>query len=276
MILPRILTAIVGIPLVLLSIYWGGIPYFVLVSGITLFCLNEFFLITLKSGYTTRANKIAGILLGYLVFVSVFISSGAMSARVNHQMVAMILTFVVGVLNFIEIIRGGELSGAVGRVGVSFYGIFFLPWAMAHLGRIYYLKPFGREWIFLLFITIWILDTAAYFVGIRFGSKSLAPSVSPSKSWEGLAAAAVAAMIIAPLAGRILMGNYILIKEGIFLGLAIALVGQFSDLSESLIKRDAGIKDSDELLPGHGGMLDRFDAFLFTAPMLYYYIVLFK
>ncbi len=276
MLLPRVLTAIVGIPLVLLAIYWGGIPYFILMSGITLFCLNEFFILSSKAGYTSTINKISGIILGYLIYLSVFLSSTSFSARVNHQLVAVVLTLILAIFNFVEIIQGGEISGAMGRIGVSFYGVFLLPWSIAHLSRLYYLKPYGREWVFLLFITIWALDTAAYFIGVKFGSRRLAPTVSPAKSWEGLLAGALTAMIVVPLLGKILMKNYISIKEGIILGIILTLVGQFSDLAESLIKRDADIKDSDELLPGHGGMLDRFDAFLFTSPLLYYYIILFK
>lgn len=273
MILPRILTAVVGIPLIILALWWGGIPYFILVSGITLFSLNEFFLIARKAGYAPRV--IPGIAGGYLVFAAVFASSTAFSQKADHQLVAITLTVALMALNAIELFRG-DVSGAVGRIGVTFYGIFLMPWALAHLGKMRDINPYGREWVLLLFAVIWILDTAAYFFGVKFGRNRLASAISPKKSVEGLIAALAAGAVSAVVVGKMLMGVYVTVMGMAVLGFFIAAFAQFSDLSESLIKRDADIKDSDTLLPGHGGMLDRFDSFIFTAPLVYYYLIMFK
>lgn len=273
MILPRILTAIVGIPLVILSLLWGGIPYFILVSGIVLFSLKEFFLIARKAGYAPRPW--IGMGGGYAVFAAIFASSTAFSQKADHQLVAITFTAVLIALNAAEILRG-DVSGAVSRMGVTLYGVFLIPWAFGHLGKMRDINPYGREWVLLLFLVIWILDTAAYFFGVRFGKNTLAQTVSPKKSVEGLAAAVVAAVVFTPVIGKLLMGAYVSVPELSAIGLLIAMGAQFSDLSESLIKRDADIKDSDTLLPGHGGMLDRFDSFIFTAPLIYYYLIMFK
>lgn len=273
MLLPRILTAIVGIPLVILSIYWGGIPFFILMSGVVLFSLREFFFISRRAAY--NPHSALGVVLGYLFFVAIFLSSVSFSQKADHQLVPMTLTFILFCLTLVELVKRTP-GRSIERLGITFFGVFFIPWAFAHLTRIYYLRPAGSKWVFFLFLIIWTLDTSAYFFGIKFGKNRLAESISPKKSVEGLVAAVVSAVIIAPLLGRLLLRNYVGTGESMALGFFIALIGQFSDLAESLIKRDAEIKDSDTLLPGHGGMLDRFDAFLFTAPILYYYIIFFK
>ncbi len=273
MILPRILTAVIGIPLVILSVYWGGVPYFILVSGILLFSLREFFLISKKASY--NPHTVLGIILGYLFFVSIFLSSTSFSQKADHQLVPMVITVILFVVILIEIFKKTPQK-AIERIGITFLGIFFIPWAFAHLARIYYLKPYGMELVYFLFLVIWVLDTAAYFFGIKLGKRKLAESISPKKSTEGFLAAIISASVVSPILSGFFLKSYLGVVESVLLGFFIAIFGQFSDLAESLIKRDANIKDSDILLPGHGGMLDRFDSFLFTAPLLYYYIVFFK
>lgn len=274
MLLPRILTAVVGAPLILLSIYWGGIPFFVLMSGVVLFSLREFFLLTTKASY--KPHTVIGMICGYIFFVSIFLSSTAFSQKTEHQLVPLIITIILAVVFLFELLRGSP-ARSIERVSITFIGIFFIPWAFSHLTRIYYLRPYGKEWVFFLFLLIWTLDTAAYFFGVKFGKSRLAESISPKKSVEGLIAAVVFAGIVAPLLVQLLpLKNYIRFIESILIGILISVVSQFSDLTESLIKRDAEIKNSDVLLPGHGGILDRFDSFLFTAPFIYYYIILFK
>lgn len=274
MLLPRILTAVIGVPLVLLSIYWGGIPFFVLMSGVVFFSLREYFLIAKKASY--NPHTIIGIICGYVFFISIFLSSTSFSQKTDHQLVPITMTVILVVVFLCELLKKSP-KRVIERISVTFLGVFFIPWAFSHLARIYYLKPHGKEWVFFLFLLIWILDTAAYFFGLKFGKNRLAESVSPKKSVEGLVAAILSAGIVAPLLARLLsLKNYLGFIESVIIGILIAAVSQFSDLSESLLKRDADIKDSDLLLPGHGGILDRFDSFLFTAPLLYYYIILFK
>ncbi|MDQ5851749.1 MAG: phosphatidate cytidylyltransferase, partial [Chloroflexota bacterium] len=114
-------------------------------------------------------------------------------------------------------------------------------------------------------------DTAAYFVGRAWGRRRMAPSISPNKSWEGaaggLAGAVVAGALLVPL-----LGLPISAAMGMLLGGVGGVAGQAGDLAESLLKRQAGIKDSGHLIPGHGGLLDRADSLLFTVPTLYYLV----
>jgi len=129
----------------------------------------------------------------------------------------------------------------------------------------------GSASFFILFITTWATDTAAYFSGLLLGRHALFPAVSPKKTVEGL----VGGVLGAALAGWIASQSFAPFLrpwDGIGLGAALALIGQLGDLVESSLKRDAGVKDASSILPGHGGMLDRLDSLLFTAPCAYLYL----
>ncbi|MGZ6269697.1 MAG: phosphatidate cytidylyltransferase [Candidatus Limnocylindrales bacterium] len=129
----------------------------------------------------------------------------------------------------------------------------------------------ARAWILLLVLTVWAYDTAAYLVGRRFGRRKFLAHISPSKSYAGLAGGLAAGLGVGLVAGWAL-GNSPLVMAGF--GLLVGLAAQAGDLAESLLKRAAGVKDSGTLIPGHGGMLDRVDSFLFAAPVLVAYVVL--
>ncbi len=122
----------------------------------------------------------------------------------------------------------------------------------------------ARAWILLLVLTVWAYDTAAYLVGRRFGQRKFLAHISPSKSYAGLAGGLAAGLAVGLVAGWAL-GNSPLVMAGF--GLLVGLAAQAGDLAESLLKRAAGVKDSGTLIPGHGGMLDRVDSFLFAAPV---------
>ena len=130
----------------------------------------------------------------------------------------------------------------------------------------------GSALIWILFICTWSSDTFAYFVGTAIGSHKLASSISPNKTIEGFLGGVVGTMGMAILIGHVVF-NFSLIEMAI-LGFLIAIVATLGDLVESVIKRFAGIKDSGMLLPGHGGMLDRFDSIFYTAPIFYYFVII--
>ncbi|HEX8940967.1 MAG TPA: phosphatidate cytidylyltransferase [Candidatus Limnocylindrales bacterium] len=126
--------------------------------------------------------------------------------------------------------------------------------------------PLGpvRAWILLLVLTVWAYDTAAYLVGSRFGRRRFLVHISPSKTYAGLAGGLAGAVLVGLAAGWALAGSPLLLAG---FGLLVGLAAQAGDLAESLLKRAAGAKDSGTLIPGHGGMLDRVDSFLFAAPI---------
>ena len=118
------------------------------------------------------------------------------------------------------------------------------------------------------------MDTGAYFVGKKFGKHKLAKNISPKKTIEGAIAGVVTGISVSVLCKFIFMEDIISVREAIIFAIVISIIGQFSDLAESLFKRDCNIKDSGNIIPGHGGMLDRFDSYLFAAPVFYYAIIL--
>ena len=130
----------------------------------------------------------------------------------------------------------------------------------------------GSAMIWLLFICTWSSDTFAYFVGVAIGSHKLASSISPKKTVEGFIGGVLGTMAMAVLIGHVCFAFPFV--EMAVLGFILAIVATLGDLVESVIKRFAGVKDSGILLPGHGGMLDRFDSILFTAPVFYYFIII--
>lgn len=134
------------------------------------------------------------------------------------------------------------------------------------------LAPIGadRGWIVLLVLAVWSFDTGAYFVGKRFGRRKFLSHISPSKTYAGLVGGIVAATAVSAL---VLVGLGQPAQSGLIVGPLLSLAAQAGDLAESMLKRAAGVKDSGALIPGHGGVLDRVDSFLFAAPVLALYVL---
>lgn len=134
--------------------------------------------------------------------------------------------------------------------------------------------PMAGEWIVMIFLTTWVCDTAAYLIGSAWGQRKLMPRISPNKTIEGT----IAGFLLAPVTAVLCYFWFVdglELADAVIIGLIVGVVGQFGDLFESMLKRDAGVKDSSNLIPGHGGMLDRFDSSSFSAPLIYLYLKLF-
>lgn len=174
---------------------------------------------------------------------------------------------------------------AIGRDTVDrlFSRLTYIMWGSLYLGLLYpfvylirgdagWMTPApGRWWLFLLLASLWVGDTAAMFFGKMFGKHKLAPTVSPNKTIEGFVGGFIGVIVIAVIF-KIFWLKDVAAYHLIFLSLLIGLFGQLGDLVESLWKRSLGIKDSSALIPGHGGVLDRFDSLLFSAPVMYLYL----
>ena len=130
----------------------------------------------------------------------------------------------------------------------------------------------GPAYVFYIFGVVWLGDAAALICGRWFGRHKLAPRLSPGKTIEGAIGGLLGSLCGATLGGRWLLGHLTL-TQCVAIGCLLAVVGQLGDLSESLLKRSSGVKDSGVLIPGHGGILDKVDGILFGAPVLYYYVL---
>jgi phosphatidate cytidylyltransferase len=174
----------------------------------------------------------------------------------------------------IEIFRENP-AFCIARISSSFLGAFFIPLALMHMIYIHNLNG-GMKLVFFVFIVVWVLDTVAYAFGKVLGKHKLAKNVSPKKTLEGAIAGIIFGILAAVACRYIFMSNILTLQNAIILGFVIAVTGQFSDLAESLIKRDGNVKDSGKIVPGHGGVFDRFDSYLFAAPAVYYILQILK
>jgi phosphatidate cytidylyltransferase len=152
-------------------------------------------------------------------------------------------------------------------------GILYIGWLLSHFIALRELD-FGREWVFYAFFVTFASDTFAYFIGKTWGKHQLAPAISPKKTQEG-ALGGIFGSIVISLLFVWLFDMPINYGYAIILGILVSIFGQIGDLFESLFKRNMGIKDSGNSLPGHGGFLDRIDSLVFTGVIVYYYVILF-
>lgn len=269
MLLPRILTTLVGIPLVIAAIYYGGIFYMAFVAAITLLCLYEYGVILFTA--KKPVNRISLIVFGFLMMVAATVGTlpiveGSAAVYLPNFFISIALFGIF----FVEILSPKR---SIERVANTFLGVILIPWALVHLVSLRELGPYGEYFTYILFFTIWISDIFAYFIGTWLGKHSLNKTVSPKKSWEGAIAALVFGTGTALFLWDLFIPAYLTLNQALVLGVLISVISQISDLSESLIKRSAGVKDSSNILPGHGGIFDRFDGFVLTAPIIYYVVL---
>jgi phosphatidate cytidylyltransferase len=265
MLLPRILTAIIGIPLVLGAIHLGGVPYMALVGLVILLALYEYGLILWTGGRAVQ--RVPLLVFGFfMAAVAVLERIPLNQPQADHLMPLAINITILGVVLWEVFTKNRSLE----RLSLTFFGIFFIPWTLAHLINLRDIKPNGEYLTYMMFITVWCSDTAAYFVGKRFGRHKLAEEISPKKTWEGAIAGFICSLAVSALMRNLFMHDTMGMGLALLLGFMAGTVGQLSDLAESIIKRSVGVKDSSSLLPGHGGILDRFDSYLLLAPIYYY------
>jgi phosphatidate cytidylyltransferase len=153
-------------------------------------------------------------------------------------------------------------------------GVLYVGWLLSYWLNLRGLED-GRNWVYLAMLTTFASDTGAYFIGRARGRHKLTPAISPGKTWEGAIGGLISAILGAMLIMTIL--NFVSpfafkYWQVILLGCLISLFAQLGDLVESLLKRNMGVKESGKLLPGHGGILDRFDSLIFVGPVVYYYV----
>ncbi|SEA07632.1 phosphatidate cytidylyltransferase [Desulfuromusa kysingii] len=199
------------------------------------------------------------------------ISGAAVIPMLLYGNIALLLPLYTATMILLAILflfRLPELTVVHYRLGWIVLGLVYLPFLFSHL-MLLRLLPEGRQWIFMTLIVIMSCDSFAYFVGRRFGQRKLYPAVSPNKTVEGGLGGlfgSVLAMMVVKFTFLPALG----VVDGVFIALLLGVLGQLGDLFESLLKRACQVKDSGNIIPGHGGMLDRLDSLLFTFPVVYY------
>ena len=268
----RALSVVVLVPLVLLVIYWGDWFYLLLVSVAVVMMQVEY--CRLAQHFTEKMNPVIPALLTGVFCLSAYFLPTLAKATSDSTIIFSYFTFVL-IYVFAESIFRGKVAGELLAATLKLTGILTIGWALGyHLILLRNVEPIGRQLIFLLAGIIWCSDTGAYLVGRAFGKHKLGTPVSPRKTIEGTIGGLVVGTLTSFVLSTILLKETLSWGDAVFIGLLLSILGQLGDLSASLMKRTAGVKDSGQVIPGHGGFIDRCDSLIFSAPVLYYYLAL--
>lgn len=281
----RVLTAVVGIPVALVLIYAGGWWLAAVLILLAVGGLRELYRLLAARDMLVYPS------LGYLLAVVLMATTAVMVAVLRYapafrpaleSVLVPVGTFAAAVLLLSSVWYARSPTLGIGKFISTLASHVYVPGLLGYVLRLRALDapavvlgqagrtfPAGMCWLVTLMLVVCGMDTAAYGFGKAFGRRKLCPSISPGKTVEGAIAGLLAALAITAAAGHWLG---LPLYHGVILGLSLGVVGQLGDLFESMLKRRAGVKDSGAVLPGHGGILDRFDSLLFTAPLAYFYL----
>ena len=254
-----------GIPGWLFLIWKGGLYYTIFILICCVLALGEFYSIMEKKG----AKPLRWFGMGATVFIADYYHVQPIAT--GHQMLGGIILVIILIM-LIELFSNNK--NATLNIASTFAGILFVP---VLLGTAIDLRQFdllmNTNLTFALTLSVWACDSSAFIFGTLFGKKKIMPSVSPKKSWVGsISGALTSLLILYVFHNQGLLGDYFSLKDAMVIGLISGVFGQFGDFTESLLKRDVGVKDSGTLLAGHGGVLDRFDSLIFAFPIAYLYV----
>ncbi|HUP88664.1 MAG TPA: phosphatidate cytidylyltransferase [Longimicrobiales bacterium] len=272
----RVAVAAVGIPLAVAVLYYGG---WILAALLSIICVIGSF----ELARIARAKEVYPSAILMAVFSIAFIALAA--ALPNPVRSAPWFWFLTTLLAIVSLTMAIWTRGVEGKplssAAVTVFGTILLGGTLSYAMFLRQSQSVPRDGLLLVFYPLavtWINDTFAYFGGRTFGKHKMIPHVSPGKTWEGTFSGMVGAVLTSMLYSRIVFENTLDMPIPIYAagiaGVVLSIAAVVGDLAESLLKREAGVKDSGTLLPGHGGVLDRFDALFFTIPVAFWFIVL--
>jgi phosphatidate cytidylyltransferase len=268
----RVGFALVAIPLALLLVWYGGVPLALLLAVTAVLGTRELF--DLATRGNVRPLRVLGVVSAGLVPLIVFITLTSPGVRswITEWWPYGAALWAILLLSTTLALRS-PADRPLSVAGVSLLAVIYTGALPAFLLAIrhanYPLRSWAGAWlVFYPLVVTWVCDTAAMFGGRTFGGTKLAPSVSPGKTRSGSIAGVVGGLAVAPLFAVLSprMGLELPLGQLLVIAGVLAVVGQVGDLAESLFKREAGVKDSSALIPGHGGVLDRFDSLYFVIP----------
>ncbi|MBI5474376.1 MAG: phosphatidate cytidylyltransferase [Ignavibacteriae bacterium] len=285
----RVLVALVAVPLIVFLSVQGGWYFYAMVAFIATLGLHEFYTLAVKKG--TQAQVLVGLVFGFcIVTVFLWVRVRPMGwLWTGSQALAFLFLVFTAIIFTIELFRNkgsALLNVATTILGVSYVSLFL--GSLIGIRELLAAGPVpttsasstafqaetidhGGATIISIFVAIWMCDSLAYFAGRMFGRHKLFERVSPNKTWEGAIAGYLGADMTFIAAQQFVL-PYMTVVDAFICGSIVGVFGQIGDLAESLLKRDAGVKDSSALIPGHGGVLDRFDSLIFVSPLLYLFL----
>ena len=269
----RLLTAVVLIPVLVVALFVEPTAYAILAFAVlaTCFAGDEF----MRMGLGVRQDGSGERALGLRV-VFALVSVGVVLANflaTTHTAMAPSLFAGAVILALAVLVRRRALPEAGRHLAIALSGLLYVPmlacvWPLLK-------HEHGPGWLFIALGVAFFSDTCAYFAGRAFGKHKLYEAVSPKKTIEGSIGGLLGGVIMMVFVGHFWLLERVPLVDAVVLGLLGSALGQLGDLVESMVKRTFGVKDSGNVLPGHGGMLDRVDALLFVAPLIYYYAGIF-
>ncbi len=278
----RVATAVVLIPVVVAAVWWGSTGLVAGFAGlVTLLALLEFFALGEHVGL--HGYRIWTCMCALSVIFQQWAATESQtwrladnvrltraSAATELPLELVLFIFVLGAAA-IALLSQIPLSQTIGDLSISAAGLLFIALPFSAVVRLHGIPVVGRRLLLFTLVLVWAGDMLAYFVGRWFGQTRMAPQLSPHKTWEG-----AAANLVASLAVGILLASWLHfeVRDVVVMAGLANIAGQAGDLAESAYKRSGGVKDSGTLLPGHGGMLDRIDALILAAPVVWYYFEL--
>lgn len=272
----RVLVAIVAIPLIVAACYFGGPYFFIFTTALIVMATNEFY--SLANARHIEPSAVVGITSAGVLNAIVY------AEGINTAIDFLVVILIVVMLSELAKKRTDGVSGVFANVGTTITGIIYVGLfgslliairQRVGLGDVFQQDREAGLFIISILAAIWICDSAAYFVGRAIGRHKMSKFVSPNKTWEGAVAGFVFAVAAAAAARYVLLPR-LDIRIALGMGIVVGIFGQAGDFVESLFKRDAGVKDSSSIIPGHGGVFDRFDSLLFSAPLIYLMLKYFR
>jgi len=273
----RILSGIVLAPSITLLVFLSPISCIALICIATVLLSFEYYQLAEKIG-TSAELKFIGSGLNLLLCLSAWID------KINFVLndiegIDLIIFLAILLAIVIQIIRQDSTTAFL-SIATIIFGTIYIGWAFGvHMVflRLTMDKVNGQVGIYLIFFllaVVWLGDTGAYAFGKVFGKHKLIPSISPGKTVEGSIGGLLSGMLSGIVVKLLWLDGVLGWMHFIILAIVLGVVGQIGDLGESLLKRNAGVKDSGSLIPGHGGLFDRCDSLILAAPVLYYYVYL--
>lgn len=247
----RVSSAILGIILLIFLVNKGGIYLATAILVISIIGLKEFYKAVNNIGFKPYE------IIGFIGTIFIYISD-------IYPIIQRDFVFTVAIITLlIYMLKNNEVR--LDNIGITLIGILYIPFLLFHIS---YLQ--GSKYIWLIFIIAFGTDTFAYFAGNRFGKRKLCPQISPNKTVEGSIGGIIGSLILTIIYAIIM--NLDASFRLMILAIISSIISQFGDLIASRIKRISGIKDYGKLIPGHGGVLDRFDSIILVAPVIYYFV----
>jgi len=267
--LARVLTAVVVLPFLIASILIPWLKWlFVAMTGAAM-ALGLFEFYVLSKRLQIKPDTGAGFLGATAIFVICLFFNDLSLNLLLIQLTLIVLT--AGVL-IAAALRGQAFDKMIVSSGATILGVLYVAFLGSHLLslRVGFQQVLAAHLLSFFFLVLMGADAGAYYVGRAFGKHKLAPQISPGKTWEGVVGGVVASLVMAAVSHYWFFRDLPL-KFALPLAFLMTVVGILGDLTESALKRGAGAKDAANILPGHGGILDRLDSLLFNAPLIYYF-----